>query len=90
MRRRGMHDAENLDLERRLFNALAATEDRNEGRLAFAKAPARVQGEIAGWRRASIAGGAPRVGKLPGETPLSLAARRFALRSRTQASPSPR
>jgi hypothetical protein len=30
------------------------------------------------------------VGKLPGETPLSLAARRFALRSRTQASPSPR
>jgi E-phenylitaconyl-CoA hydratase len=31
----GMHNAENLDLERRLFNALAATEDRNEGRLAF-------------------------------------------------------
>jgi E-phenylitaconyl-CoA hydratase len=31
----GMHDVERLDLERRLFNALAATEDRNEGRLAF-------------------------------------------------------
>ncbi len=31
----GMHNPENLDLERRLFNDLALTEDRNEGRLAF-------------------------------------------------------
>jgi E-phenylitaconyl-CoA hydratase len=31
----GMHDAEKLDLERNLFNALASTEDRNEGRRAF-------------------------------------------------------
>jgi E-phenylitaconyl-CoA hydratase len=31
----GMHDLERLDLERNLFNALASTEDRNEGRRAF-------------------------------------------------------
>jgi E-phenylitaconyl-CoA hydratase len=31
----GMHRAENLDFERRLFNELALTEDRNEGRRAF-------------------------------------------------------
>jgi E-phenylitaconyl-CoA hydratase len=31
----GMHDLERLDLERKLFNALASTEDRNEGRRAF-------------------------------------------------------
>jgi enoyl-CoA hydratase/carnithine racemase len=31
----GMHNAENLDLERRLFNELGLTEDRDEGRLAF-------------------------------------------------------
>jgi enoyl-CoA hydratase/carnithine racemase len=31
----GMHDAERLDFERKLFNALASTEDRNEGRRAF-------------------------------------------------------
>ncbi|MGA7489579.1 MAG: enoyl-CoA hydratase-related protein, partial [Xanthobacteraceae bacterium] len=31
----GTHRAENLDFERALFNELALTEDRNEGRLAF-------------------------------------------------------
>jgi enoyl-CoA hydratase/carnithine racemase len=31
----GMHRAENLDFERGLFNALALTEDRAEGRRAF-------------------------------------------------------
>jgi E-phenylitaconyl-CoA hydratase len=31
----GMHAAERLDFERKLFNALASTEDRNEGRRAF-------------------------------------------------------
>jgi enoyl-CoA hydratase/carnithine racemase len=31
----GMHDPANLDFERRLFNELALTDDRNEGRLAF-------------------------------------------------------
>lgn len=31
----GMHDLERLDLERKLFNALGSTEDRNEGRRAF-------------------------------------------------------
>jgi enoyl-CoA hydratase/carnithine racemase len=31
----GMHNVENLDFERRLFNELALTEDRNEGRAAF-------------------------------------------------------
>jgi enoyl-CoA hydratase/carnithine racemase len=31
----GMHDVERLDFERKLFNELALTEDRNEGRLAF-------------------------------------------------------
>jgi enoyl-CoA hydratase/carnithine racemase len=31
----GMHDVERLDFERRLFNALASTEDRDEGRSAF-------------------------------------------------------
>jgi len=31
----GMHEPANLDFERRLFNDLALTEDRNEGRLAF-------------------------------------------------------
>jgi (E)-benzylidenesuccinyl-CoA hydratase len=31
----GMHNVENLDLERKLFNELACTEDRNEGRAAF-------------------------------------------------------
>jgi enoyl-CoA hydratase/carnithine racemase len=30
-----MHDLERLDLERKLFNALGSTEDRNEGRRAF-------------------------------------------------------
>ena len=31
----GMHRAENLDFERGLFNELALTEDRAEGRRAF-------------------------------------------------------
>jgi enoyl-CoA hydratase/carnithine racemase len=31
----GMHIVENLDFERKLFNELALTEDRNEGRAAF-------------------------------------------------------
>ena len=31
----GMHIVENLDFERKLFNVLALTEDRNEGRAAF-------------------------------------------------------
>ncbi len=31
----GMHVVENLDFERTLFNELAYTEDRNEGRAAF-------------------------------------------------------
>ena len=44
----GMHDLERLDFERRLFNALASTEDRDEGRARVSReAPARVQGEIA-------------------------------------------
>ena len=30
-----MHNVENLDFERKLFNELALTEDRNEGRAAF-------------------------------------------------------
>ena len=78
----GTHRAENLDFERRLFNELALTEDRNEGRRAFReKRQPVVQGEIdMAWRRASIAGvGATRQGKLPGETPLSLAGEAFRL-----------
>jgi enoyl-CoA hydratase/carnithine racemase len=31
----GTHRAENLDFERKLFNELALSEDRNEGRRAF-------------------------------------------------------
>ncbi|MEA2963525.1 MAG: hypothetical protein QOI46_3623, partial [Alphaproteobacteria bacterium] len=31
----GTHRAENLDVERKLFNELALSEDRNEGRQAF-------------------------------------------------------
>jgi enoyl-CoA hydratase/carnithine racemase len=31
----GMHNVENLDFERKLFNELALSEDRNEGRAAF-------------------------------------------------------
>jgi enoyl-CoA hydratase/carnithine racemase len=31
----GMHHVENLDFERKLFNELALTDDRNEGRAAF-------------------------------------------------------
>jgi E-phenylitaconyl-CoA hydratase len=31
----GTHRAENLDVERKLFNELALSEDRNEGRRAF-------------------------------------------------------
>ncbi len=30
-----MHNVEHLDFERTLFNELARTEDRNEGRAAF-------------------------------------------------------
>jgi E-phenylitaconyl-CoA hydratase len=38
----GMHDVERLDFERKLFNELALTEDRNEGRLAFGEKRAPV------------------------------------------------